>query len=212
MGSSSKVISQVSFSRARTVVDFVGLLRAEVQNAEAEDALPITNRFESSKEEQVEEQIVEPKEELLEEVELAPEIKEALTQPIAVEMQSKTAVVEEKADDFASHIDGLLAIAPRCPEHEHVELALDSKGQLHILADAEDLRDASIVAGWTSRHQSLLSLACGGLQIDASNPVQHLFTNDAVAVADLHGSGVKLHLLTMVEVAGNKGLFSTPLN
>jgi hypothetical protein len=81
-----------------------------------------------------------------------------------------------------------------------------------VLVHAEDFRDAAIVAGWSRKHHSLLSMACGGLTIDASSPVQHLFTDNAVAVADLHGSGVKLHLLTTVEVAGNTGLFSTPLN
>jgi hypothetical protein len=102
---------------------------------------------------------------------------------------------------------------PRCPEHEHVELAVDTNGCIHVLANAEDFRDAAIVSGWTIRHREILSLACGGLQFDlASQPIQHLFTNDAVSVADLHGSGVMLHLLTEVEVEGNTGMFSTALN
>jgi hypothetical protein len=204
MGSSSNVISQVSFSRISNVVDFVGRLRTEVQKVEVEveveEALPLTSRFDTSADEPAEQ------------VKVAPEIKEALEQAPPVEMEPVSEEAETNADDFASHIDGLLSITPRCPEHEHVELALDTNGQLHVLVHAEDFRDAAIVAGWSRKHHSLLSMACGGLTIDASSPVQHLFTDNAVAVADLHGSGVKLHLLTTVEVAGNTGLFSTPLN
>ena len=119
----------------------------------------------------------------------------------------------EKASGFSSYIEGLLSISARCPEHEHVELAVDGSGRLHVLANADDLRGASIVVGWTVRHQTLLAMACGGLQLTASeSPVQHLFTDNAVSVADLHGSGIRLHLLAEVEVEGNKGTFCTPLN
>jgi len=56
-------------------------------------------------------------------------------------------------------------------------------------------------------------MACGGLRFDDSKPpIQHLFTDDAIAVVDLHGSGVKLHLLAKIEVAGSQAVFSAPLN
>ena len=120
---------------------------------------------------------------------------------------------QDRSVGFASYVEGLLSIAPKCPEHEHVELAVDHEGRIHILANAEDLRDAAIVSAWSMKHQSLLSMACGGLELDATaSPIQHLFTENAVAVADLQGSGLRLHLLTEVEVEGNIGPFSTPLN
>ena len=36
--------------------------------------------------------------------------------------------------------------------------------------------------------------------------------DDAVAVADLQGGDLKLHLRTMVEVEGHSGWYTTPLN
>ncbi|MEE2912732.1 MAG: hypothetical protein VX436_02895, partial [Planctomycetota bacterium] len=85
--------------------------------------------------------------------------------------------------------------------------------RMHVLADAEDFRDCAIVSSWFVRHHKLIVIACGGMKIDTKKqPIQHLFTNDAVSLADLHGSGVRLHLLTEVEVEGKTGVFSTPLN
>ena len=56
-------------------------------------------------------------------------------------------------------------------------------------------------------------MACSGIQINKTAvPVQHLFTSIAASVADLQGSGVRLHLLTEVEVEGKMGVFCTPLN
>jgi hypothetical protein len=82
-----------------------------------------------------------------------------------------------------------------------------------VLADANDLRDVAIVSAWIVRHSSLLVLACGGLQLATdSTPIQHIFTDDAVAVADLHGTDVRMHLLAEVQVDGATGVFCTPLN
>lgn len=201
MKSTNNVISQVSFPRLQNVVDFMASLRHEITpetpekiTQEAlEDVLPISHRFETPSQEP------QPSQERVK-----PQVKEAVT----IETPRK-----EEPCGFASYVEGLLSIKPRCPEHEHVELAVDSDGRLHILANAEDLRDAAIVSAWSKKHQSLLSMACGGLELDASAlPVQHLFTDNAVAVADLQGSGLRLHLLTEVEVRGNVGSFSTPLN
>ena len=56
-------------------------------------------------------------------------------------------------------------------------------------------------------------MACGGVEIDTTlRPKQHVFTDNAVAVADLHGTDLALHLLTEVEVDGQQGIFCTPLN
>jgi len=201
MRSTNNVISQVSFPRLRNVVDLMASLRLEVtpsdevettvSELQPEGALPITPRFE-------------PKDPL---PRMTPEQDEQQMKEVF------TVEPQEQKNDFASYVDGLLSISPRCPEHEHIELAVDSDGKLHILAHANDLRDAAIVSAWSMKHQVLLSMACGGIELDASvQPVQHLFTADAVAVADLQGSGLRLHLLTDVEVQGNVGAFSTPLN
>ena len=132
---------------------------------------------------------------------------------IPTDSQPVVEPVLEAMSTYATRVEGLLSITPRCPEHEHVELAVDGEGRMHVLANAEDFRDCAIVAAWFERHHKLIVMACGGLGIDtALPPVQHLFTNDAVSVADLHGSGVRLHLIADVEVEGKTGIFSTPLN
>ncbi len=188
MNSSNTVVSQVSFVRSSNVVDFMSRIRNSIgqETTPIEDELPVSPRFTP-----VQEQVPVQHEQQVEKV-----------------VEAKPSIVT-----LSSYIDGLLAIAPRCPEHEHVELAVDGEGCVHLLANAEDFRDVTIVQGWLTRHRSILSLACGGLELNYSElPVQHLFTDDAVSVADLHGCGVRLHLLTDVEVDGKTGKFSTPLN
>lgn len=203
MRSTNNVVSQVSFPRLRNVVDLMASLRLEVTQRDEvettvsepppEDELPITPRFEPQ----------EPQPRIAQD-----QVEQQEKEVFTVEPQE-----QEQKNGFASYVDGLLSISPRCPEHEHIELAVDSDGTLHILAHADDLRDAAIVSAWSVKHHALLSMACGGIELDASvHPVQHLFTADAVAVADLQGSGLRLHLLTDVEVQGNVGAFSTPLN
>jgi hypothetical protein len=204
MGSTSRVISQVSIPRTRNLVDLMSCLRSSFAQPEeiqttcrfehpaVTSEVPAANSEPSTVREPI--KIAEP-----EEIPIA-------SQPV-VDQVSDTTVL------YASYVDGLLSIAPRCPEHEHIELAVDGDGCIHILANAEDFRDCAIVAGWFSRHHKLIVMACGGIGIDIETPpVQHLFTDDAVSVADLHGSGVRLHLVAEVEVQGNLGTFSTPLN
>ena len=197
MGSSTKVISQVSFPRGSNVVDLLGRIR----NGEiTEEACPTTTRFAKP----VVPVIPEPSTEVA---------SEAVIQPESTDQRINTTVAVNETATYASYVDGLLAITPRCPEHEHVELAVDSNGCLHILADAQNIRDISIVSAWAARHYALLAMACGGLCIDTTtSPVQHLFTSDAVSVVDLYGTGLRMHLLTDIEVDGQLGKFCTPLN
>jgi hypothetical protein len=197
MGSSTKVISQVSFPRGSNVVDLLGRIR----NGETtEEACPTTTRFAKP----VVPVIPEPSTEVA---------SEAVIQPESIDQRINTTVAVNETATYASYVDGLLAITPRCPEHEHVELAVDSNGCLHILADAQNIRDISIVSAWAARHYALLAMACGGLCIDTTtSPVQHLFTSDAVSVVDLYGTGLRMHLLTDIEVDGQLGKFCTPLN
>jgi hypothetical protein len=208
MGSTSKVISQVSFPRGSNVVDLMGRIR----NANiSEDVLETTDRMDKP---------------LVFETPIAtPVIEDVISEqaenntrdiPVKKSAQAKTeAPIETQLmkENYASYIEGLLAIAPRCPEHDHIELAIDMNGCLHVLADANDLRDVAIVSAWIVRHSSLLVLACGGLKLATdSTPIQHIFTDDAVAVADLHGTDVRMHLLAEVQVDGATGVFCTPLN
>ena len=190
MGSTSRVASQVSFDRTSGVVDILTRIRAAMQRTpepqKEEQAIPMTQRPSVEIEEPVEVPVIE-----------------------SPQMHHQ----ETKQPSYASYVEGLIGLKARCPEHEEVELAIDTDGRLHVLADAEDFRDAAIVSGWVSRHSDLIAMACGGVEIDTSlRPKQHVFTSDAVSIADLHGTDLALHLLTEVEVDGHHGLFCTPLN
>ena len=211
MGSTSRVISQVSIPRTRNIVDLMSRLRSSFAPPEE---IPTTHRFEhpdsghSTPERSTPDHV-----EHLEPSSPQEPIKMVEPQVIQVEEQPVVEPVSVPMNSYASNVDGLLSIAPRCPEHEHIELAIDGKGRMHVLANAEDFRDCAIVAGWFGRHHKLIVMACGGMAIDTEKPpIQHLFTDDAVSVADLHGSGVRLHLIAEVEVEGKTGTFSTPLN
>jgi len=209
MGSTSRVISQVSIPRTRNIVDLMSCLRSSFAQP---DEIQTTHRFEHAVSEQLTPEYSAPNH-----TEESPTLQEPvkIVEPRAthVEEQPVLETASVPSSSYATYVEGLLSIAPRCPEHEHVELAVDSDGRVHVLADAEDFRDCAIVAGWFDRHHKLIVMACGGMAIDTEKPpIQHLFTDDAVSVADLHGSGVQLHLIAKVEVQGNWGTFSTPLN
>lgn len=190
MGSTSRVVSQGSFQRTSGVVDILTRIRAASQRTlepqkiqEVEQTIPLTTR-----------RVVE------------------IEEPV---VETPSMVIKEKIEkqSYASYVDGLIGIKPRCPEHEEVELAIDTNGRLHILANSEDFRDATIVSGWVMRHRELITMACGALEIDTNqSPKQHVFTDKAISVADLHGTNLALHLLTEVEVEGHTGWFCTPLN
>lgn len=214
MGSTSRVISQVSIPRTRNIVDLMSCLRS---NFAPPEEIPTTHRFEHPDSEHTVPEIPERStpDQVEQLVPSTPQEPVTLVEPEVVQVEEQP-VVEPDAvpeNSYASYVDGLLSIAPRCPEHEHIELAIDGNGYMHVLANAEDFRDCAIVAGWFERHQKLIVMACGGMAIDTEKPpIQHLFTDDAVSVADLHGSGFRLHLITEVEVEGKRGTFSTPLN
>lgn len=189
MGSGSRVGSQASFQRSSSIVDILSRIRAvstEVSE-ESQPSMPVTPRH-------------------------AVEIEEPVTDS-PMNDAADTPRQEMSHPSLASHVDGLIGLKARCPGHEEVELALDTQGRVHVLADAEDFRDATIVSSWVTQHRDLIAMACGGIEIDASaTPKQHVFTANAIMVADLHGTDIALHLLTEVEVEGHRGLFSTPLN
>ena len=197
MGSQSKVQSQCSIPRSCNLIDLLSRLRT---SSTQEDVLETTQRvLPEFPVEQIEEQAT-------------PHIAEESEQEVLVEDAVVEKVIASEAT-LSSYVDGLLSIKPRCPGHTDIELALDSEGNVHVLAHADSFRETTIVAAWVNKHRDLISMACGGIEMSASGEViQHFFTDDAVSVAELHGTGVKLHLLTEVQTGGKCVPFSTPLN
>ncbi len=114
---------------------------------------------------------------------------------------------------LAEHVDGLIPILPRCPNHEQVELALDAGGRIHLLTKEESLRELLIVEPWAKAHRELLALACAEHKIDPrARIVRHVFTAEPATVADLHQSDLRLHVLAPVKIKGETAWYSAPLN
>lgn len=119
-----------------------------------------------------------------------------------------------RRDSLAGYVEGLHTIPPRCPGYEHIELAVDALGTLHLLGRDDQLRDLHVVEAWADRHRALLAMAVpeAGLNQQRSVIHTHLFTDRPRSVADLHPTPLHLHVLAPVEVAGQRGWYSAPLN
>jgi hypothetical protein len=115
---------------------------------------------------------------------------------------------------LASHVEGLRPLHIRPPKFEHVELAVDDQGRLHILGREADLRNLRRIEEWARAHCEILAMAAGENLIDVSrrDVVTHLFTDQPARVADLHESGIRLHVLAPVDTAHGRGWYVAPLN
>jgi hypothetical protein len=120
---------------------------------------------------------------------------------------------------------GLQPLAARCPHAPGVELACDSSGVLHLLAQAEEssghlpaedraLSQLTACSAWASAHLSLLALTAPAVRLltAGSRPVLHLATRNAAAVRRLLDADLRIHLVTTVEVEGRSGMVCVPLN
>ncbi|MHC4108906.1 MAG: hypothetical protein ACYSTY_12560 [Planctomycetota bacterium] len=137
-----------------------------------------------------------------------------------VEYETKAAEAAGEPDQrgapvpLAEYVDGVTPIAVRCPGHERIELGFDGSGRLHLLGREALLREMRVVETWAHAHRELIAMACqGSTWLDpAGKVICHVFTEEPVSVADLHGSDLRLHVLTPVVVDGRRGWYSAPLN
>jgi len=114
---------------------------------------------------------------------------------------------------LANHVKGLTPLPIRSPGHERIELAIDGGGRLHLLSREQSLREIPVVEKWTKSHRELIAMACPQHKIDhAAKMVVHIFSSEPVALADLHGSDLHLHVLAPVLVNGQTGWYAAPLN
>jgi hypothetical protein len=122
-------------------------------------------------------------------------------------------VVEGKPALLASYVDGLIPLPVRSPGHERIELAVDSQCRLHLLGREQTLREMRFVESWAKSHRELIALACPQHPIDQGvRAVCHVFTAEPVALADLHGADLRLHVLAPVQVNGQTAWYAAPLN
>jgi hypothetical protein len=136
---------------------------------------------------------------------------------VKVEPKGPATALEPDVDGvpvpLAAHIEGLVPLDVRCPGHERLELGVDGSGTLHVIARDEQLRELHVVEAWARAHRELIGKACPDHWIDpAAKPVCHAFTQRPAAVADLHGSALRLHVLAPVVVDGKQGWYVAPLN
>ena len=108
--------------------------------------------------------------------------------------QSQTAPVVDAAateSDWSKWIDGISVARFRCPIAPAVEFGLDDDGRLHLLCGHEAIESMRLAEAWLRTNHDLVALATGF----TGGVVLHVFTRDAPAVADLHRTGIRLHLL-----------------
>ena len=110
-------------------------------------------------------------------------------------------------------IAGLAVLPVRCPDAEAVEVAVDAKGHLHLIAWHYELRSVSLAETWVQKNRQLITLACPNYTIAEQGPIEaHIVTSEPSNVADLHGTNVRLHVLAAVEVEGRTGWYAAPLS
>jgi hypothetical protein len=134
-------------------------------------------------------------------------------EPKRLDEQTVEPHAEGRPMELASYVEGVKAIAPRCPNHERIELAVDGMGRIHLLGREDTLREMNVVARWAKDHRELIAMACPDHTFDpAGATVRHIFSDAPLNLADLHGSDLHLHLLTPVVVDGRQGWYAAPLN
>ena len=82
-----------------------------------------------------------------------------------------------------------------------------------MLAHEADARALPVVQAWARTHRELIAMAYPHETFaPAALPVCHVFAADPLRVADLHASGLHLHVLAPVDVDGRRGWYASPLN
>lgn len=137
----------------------------------------------------------------------------------AMDVEAKDAVQAREPDDhgrpvaLAAHVEGLTPLIVRMPGHEQVEVAVDRTGRMHVLALEGSLRELRVMEAWAFAHRELIAMASAQHFIDQSATViAHVFTDRPAALADLHGTDLRLHVRAPVVVNGQTGWYAAPLN
>jgi len=136
---------------------------------------------------------------------------------------------------LASWIDGLAKLDVACPDAADVEIAVDTRGALHLIAWEDRFRALFIAEIWTRKNRALIARACpehailcdhspspagagavipahAGIQSSAAPaPILHLVASEPSKLIDLHGGPIRLHLLAPVDIDGKTGWYAAAL-
>lgn len=119
---------------------------------------------------------------------------------------------------LVGHLPDLKPLDIRCPYAEQIELATDSSGTLHLLAQAtgpaaeESTLAALLVASsWAEAHAAIV--ANTGTHVAAHRrPAMHLFTDQPKRTRRLLETNLRVHLLAPVQAGTETVWFCTELN
>jgi len=134
-------------------------------------------------------------------------------EPLDLDDPDPAPVAEPGSQHLAEFVTGLSPLpvsSPTCPD---VDLGVDPGGRIHCLSREANLRQLQVAARWVQDHHHLLCMACPStLSASPVEPTCHLFTSHPPDLGDLHGSGIRLHLLTEVHVGSESTWFACPLS
>lgn len=116
--------------------------------------------------------------------------------------------VEDSPERSLSSLLGLRPVEWRSPNAAGVEYGCDDLGRLHLIARDGDVVGLHVAAAWIAGQQREFA-ASSGLETSAvEDPCLHVVTEHPPRVADLHRTGLHLHLLA----GSGTEVFLVPLN
>ena len=122
-------------------------------------------------------------------------------------------VARRKGEEgLLAHFPEYSRIAFHCPVAKSVELAVDQNGRLRLVCRDNQLADARMALSWAQANEKLICAAVSRLGQDGLEVMIDLVTDAAERVADLHRTGVRLYLLTPLDVQGLTQWFRVDLN
>jgi hypothetical protein len=133
-------------------------------------------------------------------------------EPVPTPAASKPVRRHSDEDGLCTHFPEFSLLEFRCPLAKSVELAIDMTGRLRLICPSDGLADARVASAWAKSNDALLRAAIPTLRSDELDPVLDLVTTDAASVADLHRTGVRLYLLTLLEIEGKSKWVRVDLN
>lgn len=125
-------------------------------------------------------------------------------------------------DGLCALIPGLNPIEARCPKAPGVDLALDSKGRLHLIvsdADSNDAMNRLLAAqAWARNNLGLLiraepELAAPSADRDINtDAMMHLISIDPRSIREIYDTPVRIYSLARVKVGNIIAQVATPIN
>ena len=130
--------------------------------------------------------------------------------PATVDVAATPRVVEAKPTpgDLLSVVDGVTPVDWPFISAEGVQCGVDARGRLHLVCRDHDHGQLEIARQWAVGQRGPLAKVAGVAEDAVTHPVLHVVTDHPPRVANLHRTGVHLHLL--VETDGRRTI--VPLN